>query len=210
MKYLFFLISFFFQSGVSSQQLTVFNKYNLLFGYKDSKTGKEIVPAKYTYVSFNTSAGFYKVYLGGKHDNRNRFSGGKWGLLDSTGKEFLEPKYNYLSSFSEGLAIVNIGGEQDDQTIVVCIKDKYGFINKSGKLEIPLKFDYALPFSEGLAAVGKGSDIAEGYKWGFIDRTGKLIIPFQYDEVSSFKNGKVSVTVGDEYFKIDKNGKKIE
>jgi len=32
---------------VSSQQLTVFNKYNLLFGYKDSKTGKEIVPAKY-------------------------------------------------------------------------------------------------------------------------------------------------------------------
>lgn len=136
---------------MSSQQLTVFNKYNLLFGYKDSKTGKEIVPAK----------------------------------------------YNKATAFSEKLA-------------VVCIKDKYGFINKSGKLEIPLKFDYALPFSEGLAAVGKGSDIAEGYKWGFIDRTGKLIIPFQYDEVSSFKNGKVSVTVGYEYFKIDKNGKKIE
>jgi len=45
---------------------------------------------------------------------------GKWGLVDSEGKEVVPPKYDFVGSFSEGFARVRL-------------KDKWGLVNKQGK-----------------------------------------------------------------------------
>src|SRR3990170_1437960 len=68
---------------------------------------------------------------------------GKWGFIDKTGKYVINPQFDYVFSFSEGLARVRLGG-------------KWGFIDKTGKYVINPQFDGADSFSEGLARVMLG------------------------------------------------------
>ncbi|EAK1349894.1 WG repeat-containing protein, partial [Campylobacter coli] len=53
---------------------------------------------------------------------------GKWGFIDKSGKIVIEPKFDGVGNFSEGLAGVELNG-------------KWGFIDKSGKIVIEPKFD---------------------------------------------------------------------
>ncbi|MFK0495250.1 WG repeat-containing protein [Campylobacter coli] len=53
---------------------------------------------------------------------------GKIGLIDKSGKIVIEPKFDSIWSFREGLAKVGLNG-------------KYGLIDKSGKIVIEPKFD---------------------------------------------------------------------
>ncbi|HED6756268.1 TPA: WG repeat-containing protein, partial [Campylobacter coli] len=63
---------------------------------------------------------------------------GQWSFLDKNGEFAIEPKFDNLGVFSEGLAGVGLNG-------------KYGFIDKNGEFVIKPKFDEAWDFSEGLA-----------------------------------------------------------
>ncbi len=100
----------------------------------------------------------------------------------------IEAKYEYVNTFSEGLAPVRIDG-------------KWGFIDKEGKIVINPQFDEVYKFSEGLAAIR----IAK--QWGFIDKEGKIAINPQYEKVASFKEGlawvKINGNVGNH---INKQG----
>ena len=69
----------------------------------------------------------------------------------------IEPQFDGVRLFSEGLAHVWIG-------------DKEGYIDKTGKMVIESQGDWAWEFSEGLACV------AIDGKWGYIDKTGKMMI----------------------------------
>lgn len=80
--------------------------------------------------------------------------GGKWGLIDKTGKIIVPTKYNYPLFFRDGLAPINVGGEQG--YVGTIDGGKWGFIDKIGKIVIEPKFDKALPFSKGLACVSVG------------------------------------------------------
>ncbi len=73
------------------------------------------------------------------------------------------PKYNLVSNFSEGLA-------------VVCDKETnlYGFIDKKGNEVIPCQYyDVLGCFSEGIAVVFKDGD-----GWSLIDKKGQEIVSF--------------------------------
>ena len=98
---------------------------------------------------------------------------GKYGFIDKTGKVVIEPQYDYVEPFSEGMARVEVG-------------DKWGFVDEKGKLVIAPQFDAAHDFSEGLAGVKVGKN------WGFIDKTGKMVIPSKfYDDyygINTFYN----------------------
>ncbi len=73
------------------------------------------------------------------------------------------PKYNSVSNFSEGLAVVC-----DKET------DLYGFIDKMGNEVIPCQYyDVLAFFSEGIAVVSKDGD-----GWSLIDKKGQEIISF--------------------------------
>ena len=49
---------------------------------------------------------------------------GRHGFIDKTGKEIVEPKYDYVYDFEEGFAKVELNG-------------KHGFVDKTGKEVIP-------------------------------------------------------------------------
>ncbi len=59
---------------------------------------------------------------------------GKWGYVDTSGKVVIEPKYVDAYPFSEGLAVVQIGGIEGKE-------DYYEVIDKSGKTVVKLKPD---------------------------------------------------------------------
>jgi len=114
----------------------------------------------------------------------------KWGFVDSTGKVVIEPKYEAVKPFSEGLAAV--------------VKDRrWGYIDKTGKEVIEPKYDVVTPFSNDMAAVSKGG------KWGYIDKTGKLKIELNYDNAKPFSEDFAGVQEGNTWSYITKEGKPI-
>lgn len=102
-------------------------------------------------------------------------------------KENLPRKYDYTSSFSEGLASVKLNG-------------KWGFIDKSGSEVIPHKFDDVDNFSESLARVKLNG------KWGFIDMKGNFTVNPIYDFVGNFSDGFAEVSIKEKAGYIDKTG----
>ena len=95
--------------------------------------------------------------------------------------------YDYVGSFSEGLAIV-------------VLNYKYGVINKSGTLVIPCKYDYAYSFCEGMAKVKLNG------KYGFIDKSGTLVIPCKYDYAYPFSEGRAEVELNGKQGYVNKSG----
>jgi hypothetical protein len=104
---------------------------------------------------------------------------GKSGFIDNTGKVVIRPEYDCVSSFSGGLAAVNLGGRMGRHGFE---GGKWGYIDTEGKLAIKPQFDWSGDFSEGLAGVRLGD------KWGYIDEHGKVAIAPQFCEVSPFTN----------------------
>lgn len=102
---------------------------------------------------------------------------GKWGYIDMKGKMVIEPQFDGVNDFSEGLARVNIGGKWNGYYLV---GGKYGYIDQTGKLVIQPQFDWADNFSNGLACINIGCEPSDGHsfvggKTGYIDKTGKYV-----------------------------------
>jgi hypothetical protein len=68
-------------------------------------------------------------------------------------------QFNTAAEFSEGLAVVSIGG-------------KFGYIDKSGKFVINPQWDSALNFDKGVAEVWLTQP---KYKKGYINKQGKYL-----------------------------------
>jgi len=97
---------------------------------------------------------------------------GKWGFVDKSGEWIIQPEYESVGSFSEGLAPVkNTSGD-------------WIFIDKEGKVVLS-SYKKPLSFSEGLAAACKPKNDTYGY----IDRSGNWIIKPQFDNAYSFADG---------------------
>lgn len=100
--------------------------------------------------------------------------GDKWGFMDRTGRVVIEPRFEGVGDFFEGLARVSV---------TVGTGSKQCFIDETGKIVIPCAFDGARDFAEGLAPVRTGR------LWGYIDRTGKIAIPPQFQGAAEFSEG---------------------
>jgi len=127
--------------------------------------------------------------------------GEKYGVIDKTGKQILDYKYEFIGKFGYGLAPAKKG-------------QKYGFINQKGKWVIKPKYSTAEKFHNGLAAVSTGS-IFEG-KYGFINTKGKVAIPlkiagyYSLYEPMHFWNGFVPCYIEPGVFGyLDRKGKVI-
>jgi WG containing repeat len=116
------------------------------------------------------------------------------GYMDRQRRIIVQPKFDRVGEFREGLAWV-------------VINKKLGYIDKTGKVTIPLRFDDSLftrrmgDFDGGLAKVCLG-------KCGYIDRTGKIVIPLKFDDVArKFSNGLAWVEIDRRLGYIDRTGK---
>jgi hypothetical protein len=74
----------------------------------------------------------------GKSDDR------KYGFVNKAGELMIKPQYSAVSSFSDGLALVNTGET---------FERNYGYVNKDGQAVIKPRFKIAFSFSEGIARV---------------------------------------------------------
>ncbi|MCH8904172.1 MAG: WG repeat-containing protein, partial [Bacteroidetes bacterium] len=63
---------------------------------------------------------------------------GEWGFVDKAGEVVIKPRYNYVSAYREGLALVTIESEDEDGGKIVEI----GFINKNNKEVIKISDRY--------------------------------------------------------------------
>jgi hypothetical protein len=111
----------------------------------------------------------------------------KLGLLDLNGEWLVEPVFEELWEFSEGLAAARSGG-------------KWGFIDRLGNWAIPPVYDQADRFREGLAAVKIEA------KYGYINQAGKWAIPPRYDAAGCFGHGLAAVKTERQYGFIDAGG----
>ena len=228
-----------------------------LWGFEDN-TGKIVIPCQFDYAEIPKMHGkiindrVYAVIRGGKWEIINKekqiitkrgydepfifYDGfsvvkhdGKFGFIDTNGKEIAPCEYAIMDVFSEGFMLA----EKEADGKMVC-----GFINAEGKETISFIYEDARRFSEGFAPVkqnGKwtyintdGAQIVEpkydnawefteglaqvqlNDKWGFIDKAGHEVIPCKYEGIkSSFSNGKAEVMENGKLKSIDKTGNEI-
>ena len=108
-------------------------------------------------------------------------------------------QYSYLSSFSEGYAVV--GREVADS--ISPQKFVYTYIDIEGN-EIPqCHYEDAKDFSEGLAAVRKDG------KYGFINTKGEVVIPFNYSDADCFGDSLAAVCKDGKWGYINREGIEI-
>lgn len=192
----------------------------LLVGYID-KTGKEVIPIQYDYVSdFSENKAIARLkdrtYILNnrgeqiteiKYESCDSFSDGMavvesrdssdrrvYGYIDSTGREVIPPVFLSAERFCNGNGLVSYN---TGKAIA------FGFVNQAGKRINSREYSYARSFSEGLAAV------KEGELYGFIDISGRQVIPFKYSYVGDFSEGLAAVSLNERYGFIDKTGKEV-
>ncbi|HWE35696.1 MAG TPA: WG repeat-containing protein [Isosphaeraceae bacterium] len=165
------------------------------WGYIDAK-GKVAIPPRYRWaedfqdglagVEQDETVGFIDgrgemVFTTPPGASIRMFSGGlvayraidKYGFLDRRGKVIVEPRYDNVGQFSEGLAAVNLGAVSHGFPRPDLKEGgKWGFIDTTGKLVIPIRFDSVEyhGFSDGLARVTVGDERYD------IDKAGKVAI----------------------------------
>jgi hypothetical protein len=200
------------------------------------RSGTVVIPAEWTNV-WCFREGRAVVCIGGTMkpnlllDGREALSDLKYGYLDRTGRVVIPGEYDLANSFSEGLAVVQIGDGS--------CRARYGYIDANGNRIIPLTLTSASAFKNGLAQVRrrgrKWRDVSlvinragrvvlevrlqglgpfsgglaaasSGGAYGFIDIEGRWVIEPQFDQVEPFEDGLAEVQRGDWYGLIDKAG----
>ena len=154
----------------------------------------------------------------------------KWGIIDSDGNIVIEPLYDNLYGFSEGLCgyqdkasgdygyldyngnkiITNLPGVpglfHDGIAGIIDFKGerpRHGFVNKNGEIIAQPIYLLTTGFSEGLASVLLELE----QQFGFINTKGEMVLPPIYSGYPSmFKNGYASVFENGDYGYINKEG----
>ena len=150
--------------------------------------------------------------------SRNKFDlaskNGKWGIIDSTGKERTQFKYDELN-FDNGF-------------IKAKSNNKWGLIDSNGKEIIRIIYDEIKLFADGYAIVkiiedfkqtSNLSDISSNsIKWELIDMSEKLLFPIKYEKIDYpfyeeyiklFKDNFAIFQINNKYGLINKAGKEI-
>jgi hypothetical protein len=93
---------------------------------------------------------------------------GKWGAYNDKGKLIVQPQFDVMWHFYEGLSNFKLN-------------DKWGFVDKEGKIVIEPKFEYASQFTSGLAYAEING------KAGFINKKGLFVIEPIFETGNSSK-----------------------
>gem|GEM_PF-883963 len=155
--------------------------------------------------------------------------GGKWGFIDRRGEWLIEPKFETLLDFKEGMARVRQDGkwgavnedfefsikpiydyieylhhDSDLTLLAVGLKqDGIGFVDAKGEIAISPRFGEAGNFQEGLVRV------RENGLWGYADLQGNVVIEPRYKEACDFREGRARVRDRRYWGYIDSQGNEI-
>lgn len=151
------------------------------WGYIDNK-GDIVIKPQYDYARDFEDNGLAVVEVRGKS-----------GVINESNNFIVEPKYETITGFSEGLAQVVDNGV-------------FKVIDEEGKILTPKGYSYIGSYNEGRAIFYDMN--AEGkVLYGYLDTRGQEVIPLKYESASDFKEGKAVVKIRDnQYALIDVNG----
>jgi hypothetical protein len=141
-----------FSEGLASADL--YKKGKELTGFID-RFGNEVIPFKFSCFRSRFSEGLATFFI----EDRRR--GDVAGAIDSKGDVVIEPRFESLGDFREGMATYQAFG-----------KDGFGYVNKVGKEVIPARFDVARDFWGGLAWVREWD--SNGFS-GYINTDGEWV-----------------------------------
>lgn len=117
-------------------------------------------------------------------------SGGKWGLIDRTGKWATQPENDEIERFSA------------HESAAVRKGDKWGLVDATGRVVVAPEWNEVQDLIHGFIPVQRGG------KWGYLDATGKQVIAPEWDDAWRFNaNGQAVVTRGGRRGFIDRAGK---
>ncbi|MBO9700347.1 MAG: WG repeat-containing protein [Sporocytophaga sp.] len=189
------------------------------------KVGGRMVNQLITYIG-PFQNGVARVNIGGSYVNGNdinddrrtmfghslKIVGGRWGYLNTKGKMFIDPKFEYASDFINGKAIISIDKKYGviDSLGKYVIEPKYGFIgwlpeskhrffqlqeikklegliDGNGKVLLKTEYENVGEVNENLIPVKKDG------LWGFCSLDGNLVIESAYAEVNGFNEGLSAV-----------------
>ncbi len=161
---------------------------------------------------------------------RGRFkTSGKYGFLDTTGREVFPPVFDdidYNSSYLwgnrrrvqrngrfgfvdtyTGRLVVPLRYESSlpsgDSLCCLKLNGRWGLVLHSGRTLIPFQYDQVSTFTEGLARVGKDG------RFGHINGRGEVVTPLQYDNVFPFREGRAMVILGTTCGFVDTRGREV-
>ena len=116
-------------------------------------------------VKVETEADYSDEFFGGIFVNgrvRWKLHNEAWGVIDRSGRWVIQPMFEGLWNFSDGLAKFEKRG-------------KYGFVDNQGNVQITADFDFAHEFCGGLAYAVK-----EGER-GYINKKGDFVWKNKYE-----------------------------
>lgn len=116
--------------------------------------------------------------------------GNLWGYSDSTKKMIIEPKYDYVSFFENGLAVVSE-------------KSKYGIIDQTGKIVLELKYNLLVQTKSSQYYVFDNGMLMQG----LINLKGDTVIPPVYEWIIPLDSNYYRCMYQKEMSLIDKRGK---
>ncbi|MBX3176992.1 MAG: WG repeat-containing protein [Candidatus Hydrogenedentes bacterium] len=121
----------------------------------------------------------------------------RYGAIDRAGAWLIEPKFNSLFEFSDGLAAAQIDNPDHSARIA-------GFIDPTGEFVVTLDKVQRMKSSHrgGLALVWR----TEPPYYIFVDRGGNTVLTPDYDQVEPFHEGRAAVMAGDRWGFIDTEG----
>lgn len=199
------------------------SKENYQWGIFDLKTGKEITPAKYDFVTPSLSGTsvpyrYVQVEKDGlwtyvdaetgkeiapmQYDETRPFyeqevavvkRGGKETLMNTKGKELFPPKYDRIDYFD------------DDGLALVLLNGQWGYLSQDGVEVIPVQFDNAFPFHCGIALVADNTKD----RYAYINKKGALITPYIYEDAANCTEGLAPVQKDGKWGYIDASGNQV-
>jgi hypothetical protein len=107
--------------------------------------------------------------------------GGLWGFVNSKGAVAIEPRFDRVKRFTEGLAAINANVVWDREA-GAALGGKWGFINSRRETVIPPIFDDVKPFYSGVAVYWD----AHAKLFGLINKKGAILLRPTYTAIGSF------------------------
>jgi hypothetical protein len=179
-----FLLVITFCTNAQNVLIPYYNGDSELYGFRDSLTDNVVIEARFNVVT-GFSEGLAAVNIGGSYEyaveyeyedydsDELTFYGGKWGFIDEKGKEIIPLKYDDVTNFFQGVALVR----QDSNM---------GCINKVGVEIIPLKYDKISLEVNILNVMNEGL-------YGIFDLAGKELLPVEYLDVRLSQDSRTAL-----------------
>jgi len=121
----------------------------------------------------------------------------KWGFINKSGEIVINPQFDYVYDFRDGLCLVAVKKENMNDY-------SYGFIDKEGIFVINPQFEDASSFDHGNAVVS-----IDGKNYGYIDKKGNITINPQFEYCEKFIDKKALIKQNSKFGFIDHKGKII-